>query len=104
MTAAALWAQNAPNPRGGNPGGLVAAEVVGMAAVLRLRAVEDLVGPEPLEPVQRLVQGRELVGGDAADLLHRAHVLLVEALDDVAHLAAGSVRRMRTERRSTRER
>ena len=54
----------------------------------RSEPIEDLVGPEPLEPVQRLVQGRELVGGDAADLLHRAHVLLVETLDDVANLAA----------------
>src|SRR5262245_63047958 len=53
-----------------------------------LQTIEDLVGPEPLEPVQRLVQGGELVGIDAADLLHRAHVLLVERIDDVAHLAA----------------
>src|SRR6185436_15828692 len=50
--------------------------------------VEDLVGPEALEPVQRLVEPRELVAADAADLLHRAHVLLVELLDDVAHVDA----------------
>src|SRR5262245_44886754 len=53
-----------------------------------LQTVENLVGPEPLETVQRLVERRELVGIDAADLLHRAHVLLVERIDDVAHLAA----------------
>ena len=50
--------------------------------------VENLIGPEALEPVQRLVEHAELVGVDAADLLHRAHVLLVERVDDVAHLAA----------------
>ena len=38
--------------------------------------------------MQRLVQGRELVGIDAADLLHRAHMLLVKRVDDVAHLTA----------------
>src|SRR5947209_6240884 len=40
--------------------------------------VQDLVGPEPLEAVQRLVQRREFLVGDAADLLHRLDVLLVE--------------------------
>src|SRR5882672_9925826 len=55
---------------------------------LRLQPIEDLVGPEPLEAVQRLVQRGELVGIDAADLLDRAHVLLVERIDDVADLAA----------------
>src|ERR1700741_4669007 len=45
-------------------------------------------GREPLEPVQRLVEHRELVGIDAADLLHGAHVLLVERVDGVAHVAA----------------
>src|SRR5262245_61202393 len=44
----------------------------------RLQPIEDLVGPEPLEPVQRLVEGRELLGIDAADLLDRANVLLVK--------------------------
>src|SRR5262245_25597858 len=51
-------------------------------------AVQDLVGPEPLEPLQRLVQSGELGGVDAAHLLDRTHVLLVERLDDVAHLAS----------------
>src|SRR6266850_5872846 len=55
---------------------------------VRSQPVEDLVGPEPLEPVQRFVERRELLGIDAADLLHGAHVLLIERLDDVAHLAA----------------
>src|SRR5690606_20399974 len=31
-----------------------------------LEAVQDLIGPEALEPVQRLVQRAELVGVDAA--------------------------------------
>ena len=38
--------------------------------------------------MQRLVEHAELVGVDAADLLNGAHVLVVERLDDVAHLAA----------------
>src|SRR5438067_13629540 len=50
--------------------------------------IENLIGPEPLEPVQRLVEPGELVARDAADLLHRAHVLLVERADDLAHVAA----------------
>src|SRR4051794_22262767 len=53
-----------------------------------LEAIQNLVGPEALETVQRLVQRDELVGVDAADLLHRAHVLLIELLDDVAHVTA----------------
>src|SRR6185312_1261254 len=53
-----------------------------------LEPVEDLVGPETLEPVQRLVECRELLGIDSADLLNRSYVLLVERLDDVTHLAA----------------
>src|SRR5262245_4188200 len=54
---------------------------------VRLQPVEDLIGPEPLKPVQRLVQRRELVGTDATDLLDRANVLLIKRLDDIAHLA-----------------
>src|SRR5579862_866495 len=54
----------------------------------RLQPVENLIGPEPLEPVQCLVEHRELVGIDAADLLHGAHVLLVQRVDGVAHVAA----------------
>src|SRR5580704_5021949 len=38
--------------------------------------------------MQRLVEDAELVGIDAADLLHRAHVLLVERIDGVANVAA----------------
>src|SRR6266700_8233831 len=51
-------------------------------------AVQDLVGPEPLEPVQRLVQRRELFVRDATDLLHRLDVLLIERIDDAADLLA----------------
>src|ERR1700719_2067666 len=50
--------------------------------------VQDLVGPEPLEPVQRLVQRRELLVRDAADLLHGLDVLLVERVDDAADFLA----------------
>src|SRR5262249_33723899 len=51
-------------------------------------AVEDLVGPEPLEAMQRLVEADKLLGIDAPDLLPRAHVLLVERLDRLANPAA----------------
>lgn len=47
-------------------------------------AIQDLVGPEALEAVQRLVEGREFLVRDAADLLHRLHMLGIECLDDVA--------------------
>src|ERR1700688_2486501 len=60
---------------------------------LRLRnlfsePIQDLVGPEPLEPVQRLVQRRELVVRDAADLLHGLDVLLIKRIDDAADFLA----------------
>src|SRR5262245_13316066 len=54
----------------------------------RLQPIQDLVGPEALEPVQRLVERGELFAVDAADLLDRADMLLIERLDDVAHLTA----------------
>src|SRR4051794_16863562 len=47
-------------------------------------AVQDLVGPEPLQPVQRLVQRGEFLVGNAADLLHGLDVLLIQRLDDTA--------------------
>src|ERR1700682_5339547 len=50
--------------------------------------IQDLVGPEPLEPVQRLVQRRELFVRDAADLLHGLDVLLIERVDDLADFLA----------------
>src|ERR1700760_2217525 len=50
--------------------------------------VQDLVGPEPLEAMQRLVQRRELLVRDAADLLDRLDVLLIERIDDAADLLA----------------
>src|SRR3979490_2174916 len=52
------------------------------------KPIQDLVGPEPLEPVQRLVQRRELVVRDAADLLHGLDVLLIERVDDAADFLA----------------
>src|SRR6266540_3129442 len=53
----------------------------------RSQPIKNLIGPEPLEALQRLVEHRELVAIDAADLHHGGHVLLVERIDDVAHLA-----------------
>src|SRR5258707_11851050 len=50
--------------------------------------IQDLVGPEPLEPVQRLVERRELLVRDAADLLHALYVLLIQRIDDTADLLA----------------
>src|SRR5580700_7687259 len=50
--------------------------------------VEDLIGPKPLKAVQRLVQGREFVGVDAAELFDRAHMLVIERIDDCADVAA----------------
>src|SRR5438309_632594 len=47
----------------------------------------DLVGPESLEALQRLVECRELVTVDAANLGHSGHVLVVEGIDNIAHLA-----------------
>jgi hypothetical protein len=51
------------------------------------QTIDNLIGPEPLEPAQRLVEGNELIGIDATDLLHRTQVLVIERIDDVAHLA-----------------
>src|SRR5256885_3290659 len=52
------------------------------------KPIEDLVGPEPLEAMQRLVERRELLVRDAADLLYRLDVLLVERVDDAADFLA----------------
>src|SRR5437868_2267788 len=51
-------------------------------------AIEDLVGPEPLEAVQGLVEAGELLVRDAADLLDRLDVLLIERVDDAADFLA----------------
>src|SRR5690242_3110937 len=40
--------------------------------------IQDLVGPEALEAMQRLVQCREFLARDAADLLDGLDVLLVQ--------------------------
>jgi hypothetical protein len=40
-----------------------------------LQTIQDLVGPEALKAMQRLVEHAELVGIDATDLLDRAHML-----------------------------
>src|SRR5215813_11629449 len=59
-----------------------------IAGFLGSEPVEDLVGPEPFEPLERLVEAGELVGRDASHLLDGADVLLVKQRDDVAHFAA----------------
>src|ERR1700744_4725317 len=53
-----------------------------------LEAIKDLVGPEPLEAMQRLVERRELLVRDAADLFDGLDVLLVERIDDAADFLA----------------
>src|SRR5580704_4639260 len=50
--------------------------------------VENLVRPESLQAVQRLVERGELFRIDAADLFHCLDMLVVEGIDDVADLAA----------------
>src|SRR6266702_1146451 len=50
--------------------------------------IQDLVGPEPLEPVQRLVKGCEFLVRDAADLFHGLDVLLIERVNDAADFLA----------------
>src|SRR6187402_500167 len=52
------------------------------------KTIQNLIGPETLQPVQRLVQGGELLVGDAADLLYGLDVLLVQRVDDVADFLA----------------
>ena len=46
--------------------------------------IQDLVSPEPLEPVQRFVQARKLFIRDTADQFNGLEVLLIERIDDVA--------------------
>jgi hypothetical protein len=53
----------------------------------RSQPIEDLIGPEPLQALQRLVERREFLASDSADLGHGGHVLLVKRIDDVTHLA-----------------
>src|SRR5262249_42035526 len=53
----------------------------------RSQPIKDLIGPEPLEALQRLVERRELLAIDPADLGHGVNGLLVERIDDVPHLA-----------------
>src|ERR1700722_20287158 len=52
------------------------------------QAIKNLIGPESLQAMQRLVQGCELFGVDAAELFDGSHVFLIEALDGGAPLAA----------------
>src|SRR6266478_4265803 len=59
-----------------------------VAVVKVSEPIQDLVGPEPLEPVQRLVQRCEFLVRDAADLFHGLDVLLIERVDDAADFLA----------------
>jgi len=58
----------------------------GLAAFLE--PIQDLIGPEPLEPMQRFVQRCELLVRNAANLLDGLDVLLVERIHDAADLLA----------------
>src|SRR5215813_13775990 len=53
-----------------------------------LQPIKNLVGPEPFEAVQRLIEHAEVIGVDPAHLLHRTHMLFVERIDGVAYFAA----------------
>src|SRR5690349_10389955 len=68
-------ARKKPRPK---PGLVFASEL--------LQAIQDLVGPEALEPMKRLVERLEFVVADAADLFDRLDVLLIKRVDDVAHV------------------
>src|SRR6185437_2719407 len=76
-------------PRGRNktPAALGSRGQVNLPAV-DLEPIENLVGPEPLKPMQRLIEGGEFFGVDSANLLNSAHVLLVERFDDIANFTA----------------
>src|SRR3954471_25042122 len=65
---------------------LVSRPATARAGSRSLEPIQNLISPEPLEAVQRLVQRRELVGINAADLLDRTDVLLIQRVHDVAHL------------------
>jgi hypothetical protein len=53
----------------------------------RSQPIQNLVSPETLKPVQRRVKRGQLIKTEAADLLDRAYVLLVERINGVAYLA-----------------
>lgn len=55
---------------------------------LALETIENLVGPEPLEAGQGLVQAVELVDGQAHNLLHGLELAVVERIDPVADFLA----------------
>src|SRR5207302_9987808 len=55
----------------GRLAGLVAGRLGLVPSKKNSETIQDLVGPEPLEAVQRLVERGELLARDAADLLHR---------------------------------
>ena len=53
----------------------------------QLEPIHHLIDPEPLKPLQRLVEGGNFVGADPASLLHSASVFSVELFHDIADLA-----------------
>src|SRR5689334_7209082 len=50
--------------------------------------IADLIGPEALETDQSHVHAAEIIGRDAADMLDRDDVLVVEVGDDLVDLGA----------------
>jgi len=62
--------------RGGNP----------YRAKAYARATDNLLARLTLEPLQRLVEGRQLPSANAADLLHGGQIFLVERVNNVANL------------------
>src|SRR6185437_16904651 len=81
-----LWPCAERMPKRQNPGRLGRGQ--SSASTRRLEPIEDLVGPEALQAMERLVQRREFVGVDAADLLNGADVFLIKRIDDVTHILA----------------
>src|SRR5829696_4279446 len=70
--------ERTPQPARGRVGRQGAARRRCVRAAKRSQTVADLVGPEALEPGQRLVETREIVVRDAADRVDRLAVLVVQ--------------------------
>jgi hypothetical protein len=53
---------------------------------LASQAIQNLVGPEAFEAVQRFIQRDKLPATNTTDLFHRIYVLVIERSHDVAYL------------------
>src|SRR5260221_3260673 len=62
--------------------------VLGKRPPLRLEPVENLVRPEPLQPLERTIEIMKVGGRDAADLIDRADVAVVEGVDDLCDVGS----------------